>query len=160
MRTNRGKRPKWETKNKILPEVDLKTEEDSDEDYNVTLSANHKASTTSKKNAAVKRKKKKCVPVPQDPRRNYTRVTNKYRLRPKAVFDSSIKREDVIVIEDHFEDAKEDIKRKTRMSPMLEYEICVLVLPLTIPLSPNHRLKPPSEHLNLDRESLRKQTLG
>ena len=37
----------------------------------------------------------------------------------------------------------------------------VLVLPLTISvLSPNHRLKPPSEHLNLDRESLRKQTLG
>jgi hypothetical protein len=30
----------------------------------------------------------------------------------------------------------------------------VLVLPLTITLSPNHRPKPPSEHLNLDRESL------
>jgi hypothetical protein len=26
----------------------------------------------------------------------------------------------------------------------------VLVLPLTIPSSPNHRPKPPSEHLNLD----------
>jgi hypothetical protein len=43
---------------------------------------------------------------------------------------------------------------------MLEYEICVPVLPLKIPLSPNHRLKPPSEHLNLDKESFRKQTLG
>ena len=77
MRTNRGKRPKWEIENEMLPEKYLKTEEDSDEDYNVTLSANHKASTTSKKNAAVKRKKKKCVPVAQDPRRNSTRVTNK-----------------------------------------------------------------------------------
>jgi hypothetical protein len=45
-------------------------------------------------------------------------------------------------------------------SYMLEYERCLLVLPLTIPLSPNHRPKPPSEHLNLDRESFRKQTLG
>jgi hypothetical protein len=35
------------------------------------------------------------------------------------------------------------------MKCVLEYEICVLIL-----------LKPPSEHLNLDRESLRKQTLG
>jgi hypothetical protein len=43
---------------------------------------------------------------------------------------------------------------------VLEYEICVLILPLTIPLSPNHRPKPPSEHLNLDRESLQKKTLG
>jgi hypothetical protein len=105
-------------KKQILPEADLKTEEDSDEDYNVTLSAKHKAPATSKKNVAVKRKKKKCVPVPQDPRRNSTRVTNKYRLRPKAMFDSSIKREDVIVIEDHSEDAKEDIKRKTGNSPV------------------------------------------
>jgi hypothetical protein len=31
---------------------------------------------------------------------------------------------------------------------------CVLILPLTIPLSPNHRPKPPSEHFNLDKESL------
>jgi hypothetical protein len=31
-RTNRGKRPKWETKNEILPEADLKTEEDHSED--------------------------------------------------------------------------------------------------------------------------------
>jgi hypothetical protein len=36
----------------------------------------------------------------------------------------------------------------------------VLVLPLTIPLSPNHRPKPPSEHLNLDRESFWKKTIG
>jgi hypothetical protein len=92
MRTNRGKRPKWEIENEMLPEAYLKTKEDSDKDYNVTLSAKHKAPTTSKKNATVKRKKKKCLHVPQDPRRNSTRVTNKYRLRPKSMFDSSIKR--------------------------------------------------------------------
>jgi hypothetical protein len=46
------------------------------------------------------------VTVSQNPRRNYTRVANKYRLRFKAMFDPSIKKEDVIVIEDHSEDAK------------------------------------------------------
>ena len=69
-----------------------------------------------KKNAIFKGKKEKCVPMPQDPRRKSTRVTNKYRLRPKAMFNSSIKREYVIVIEEHSEDAKSDIKRKTIMS--------------------------------------------
>jgi hypothetical protein len=94
----------------MLPEEDLKTKEDFDEDYNVTLLSKNKAPTTSKKNVAVKRKNKKCVHVPQDPRRNSTRVTNKYMLRPKSMFDSSIKREDVIVIEDHSKDSKVDIK--------------------------------------------------
>jgi hypothetical protein len=102
----------------MLPKAYLKIEEDYDEDYNVTLSAKHKAPTTSKNNVAVKRQKKKCVPMPQDPRRNSTRVTNKYKLRPKSMFDSSIKREDVIVIEDHSEDAKADIKQKTGKSPV------------------------------------------
>jgi hypothetical protein len=36
------------------------------------------------------------------------------------------------------------------MFVVLEYERCVLVLPLTIPLSPKHRLKPPFDYLNLD----------
>ena len=37
----------------------------------------------------------------------------------------------------------------------------VLILPSSISLlSYNHTPKPPSEHLNLDRESLWKQTLG
>jgi len=40
-----------------------------------------------------------------------------------------------------------------KMKIMLEYERCVFVLPLTIPLSPNDRLKPPFKHLSLDRES-------
>jgi hypothetical protein len=51
---------------------------------------------------------------------------------------------------------KEKIKKKIlnhKISmDVLEYERIVLVLPLTIPLSPNHRPKPPSEHLDLDRE--------
>jgi hypothetical protein len=102
----------------MLPKADLKTKENFDEDYNVTFLAKHKAPTTSKKNVAVKRQKKKCVLVPQYPRRNSTRVTNKYRLRPKSMFDSSIKREDVIVIEDHSEDAKADIKQNIGNSPV------------------------------------------
>jgi hypothetical protein len=58
------------------------------------------------------------VPVSQKPRRNSTRITNKYRLRSKAMFDPSIKKEDVIVIEDHSEDAKIDIKQRENKPPL------------------------------------------
>jgi hypothetical protein len=44
------------------------------------------------------------------------------------------------------------------MTSLLEYNGCAL-LPLTIYLLSPHRPKPPSKHLNLDIESLRKQTL-
>jgi hypothetical protein len=54
----------------------------------------------------------------------------------------------------------EEDKRIEEVLKVLEYERCVLILPLTISLSPNHRLKFPFDHLKLDRESLRKQTLG
>jgi hypothetical protein len=117
-RANRGKRPKLDTKTEEFPEEDVKMEADSDEDYDVKTTVKHKAPETSKKDVAVKRKKKKYVPVSQNPRRNSTRVTNKYRLRSKAMFDPSIKKEDVIVIEDHSEDAKEDIKQKAGKPPL------------------------------------------
>ena len=81
-------------------------EADSDEDYDVKNTVKNKAPKTSQKDVVVKRQKKKYVTVSQNPRRNYTRVTNKYRLRFKAMFDPSIKKEDVTVIEDHSEDAK------------------------------------------------------
>jgi hypothetical protein len=105
-RSNRGKRPKLDTKTEEFPEEDVKMEAYSDEDYDVKTTVKHKAPETSKKDVAVKRQKKKYVPVSQNPRRNYTRVTNKYRLRFKSMFDPSIKKEDVTVIEDHSEDAK------------------------------------------------------
>ena len=110
-RDNRGKRPKLDTKTKEFPKEDVKMEADSDEDYDFKTTVNHKVPETSKKDVVVKRKKKRYVPVSQNPRRNSTRVTNKYKIRSKSMFDPSIKKEDVIVIEDHYEDAKEDIKQ-------------------------------------------------
>ena len=55
---------------------------------------------------------------------------------------------------------------KDHLIPYVSFKKCynimdVLIFPLKISrLSPNHRPKPPSEHLNLDRESLWKKTLG
>jgi hypothetical protein len=91
-RDNRGKRPKLDTETEEFPEEDVKLEADSDEDSDVKNTVKHKAPETSKKDVAVKRKKKKYVPVSQNPRRISTRVTNKYRLRSKVMFDPSIKK--------------------------------------------------------------------
>jgi hypothetical protein len=66
----------------------------------------------------LKGQRKKYVPVSKRPRRNSTRITNKYRLRSKAMFDPSIKKEDVIVIEDHSEDAETDVKQKENKPPL------------------------------------------
>jgi hypothetical protein len=121
-RTNRGKRPKLDTEIEKFYEEDVKIEEDLDEDYDVKTTVKHKSSATSKKGVAIKRQKKKYVHVSQNPMRNFTRVTNKYRLRSKAMFDPLIKKEDVIVIEDHYEDAKLGIKEKAG-KPSLHKEI-------------------------------------
>jgi hypothetical protein len=99
-------------------EEDVKLEENYDEYYDVKTTVNHKAPETSKKDVAIKMQNKKYVLVSQNPRRNSTRVTNKYRLRSKAMFDPSIKKEDVIVIEDHYEDAKVVIKQNTGKIPL------------------------------------------
>jgi hypothetical protein len=48
--------------------------------------------------------------VPKHPRRNSTRVVNKFRLNSKAMFDPSIKKENLIGIEDHSKDSKAGIK--------------------------------------------------
>jgi hypothetical protein len=111
-RTNRGKRPKLETENEMFPEAELKTEEYFDEDYDVTLSSKHKAPETSKRGVAVKRQRKENVTVSKRSRTNSTRITKKYKFRSKAMLDPSIKKEDVIVIEDHFEDAETNVKQK------------------------------------------------
>jgi hypothetical protein len=117
-RNNRGKRPKLDTEIEMLSEADVKMELDSDEDYGIKTTAKHKSPAASKKGVAVKRMKKKGVPVSQNPRRNSTRVTKKYRLKSKAMFDPSIKEENVIVIEDHSEDAEAGTKKKARKLPL------------------------------------------
>jgi hypothetical protein len=56
--------------------------------------------------------------VSQNPGRNSTRVTNKCRLNFKAMFNPSIKEENVIVIEDHSEYAKAGTKKKEKRPPL------------------------------------------
>jgi hypothetical protein len=46
-RSNRGKRPKLDTKTKEFPEEDVKMEADSDEDYDVKNTVKNKAPKTS-----------------------------------------------------------------------------------------------------------------
>jgi hypothetical protein len=105
MRNNRGKRPKLDPEIKMFSEEDVKGEEDSDEDFDIQATTKHESPSTSKKGTVVKRTKNKGMSMSQNPRRNSTRVTNKYRLKSKAMFNPSIKEENVIVIEDHSKDA-------------------------------------------------------
>jgi hypothetical protein len=118
--TSRGKRSKFDTKTEMFSDAEIKIEEDSDsdEDYHIKPRAKHKHKLTSKKGATGKKQEKKSEPVSQYPRRNSTRVANKYRLKPKAMFDSSIKEKNVIVIEDHSEDSKAGVKEKAEIPPL------------------------------------------
>ena len=52
--------------------------------------------------------------VSQKPRRNSTRVTNKYRLKSKAMFNPSIKEENVIVIEDDSENVEAGTRKREK----------------------------------------------
>jgi hypothetical protein len=50
--------------------------------------------------------------MPKYPRRNSTRAVNKFRLNSKAMFDPSIKKDDLIIIEDNSKDYKIGIKKQ------------------------------------------------
>jgi hypothetical protein len=99
-RNNRGKRPKLDIEIKMFSEEDVNGEEDSDEDFNTQTTVKHESPSTSKRGTAVKRTKDKGVSASQKPRRNSTRVTNKYRLKSKSMYNPSIKEENIIVISD------------------------------------------------------------
>jgi hypothetical protein len=114
MRNNRGKRPKLDPEIEMFSEEDVKGEEDSDEDFDIQNTVKHESPSTSRKSSAVKKTKNKGAPVSQNPRRNSTRVTNKYRLNSKSMFNPSIKEENVIVIEDHSEDAEAGTRKSRK----------------------------------------------
>jgi hypothetical protein len=127
--TNRGKRSKLDAEIEMFPDAeievfsdtDIKMEEDTDEDYNVGSikpTVKHKQKSTSKKGATGKKQGKKSAPVSKYPRRNSTRVVNKYRLKSKAMFDPSIKKENFIVIEDNSEDSKAGVKEQAERLPL------------------------------------------
>jgi hypothetical protein len=117
-RNSRGKRPNLDLEIEMFSEEDVKGEEDSDEYFDIQTTTKHELPSTSKKGATVKRTKNKGVPLSQNPRRNSTRVTNKYRLKSKAMFNPSIKEENVIVIEDHSEDVEAGTRKKENRPPL------------------------------------------
>jgi hypothetical protein len=119
--TNRGKRSKLDAEIEMFSNANIKMEEDTNEDYNISSikpTVKHKQKSTSKKGATGKKQRNKSAPVSQYPRRNSTRVANKYRLTSKAMFDPSIKEENVIVIEDHSEVSEASVKEKAKRRPL------------------------------------------
>ena len=51
------------------------------------------------------------TPVSKYPRRNSIRDANKFRLNSKAMFHPSIKKENLIIIEENSEDTKKVVKK-------------------------------------------------
>jgi hypothetical protein len=113
--TSRGKKSKPDEDIDIFLNPEIKMEIDEDEDYTmnpVQSPVKQKQKSTSKKSAKGKKQSKKPTPVPKFPRRNSTRAVNKFRLNSKAMFDPSIKKENLIIIEDNSEDSKTGIKKQ------------------------------------------------
>jgi hypothetical protein len=119
-RINRGKRPKLDTEIEMFFEEDVKGEEDSDEYFNTQTTVKHESPSTTKRGTAVKRTKDKGVSASIKPRRNSTRVTNKYRLKSKAMYNPSIKEQNIMVIEDHSKDVDEGTRKKAKRTPLLK----------------------------------------
>jgi hypothetical protein len=94
-------------------DTEIKMEVDEDGDYIVNpikSTIKNKKKSTIKKGSKGKKKGKKPTLVPKYPRINSTRDVNKFRLNSKAMFDLSIKNENLIVIEEISEDSKASIK--------------------------------------------------
>jgi hypothetical protein len=90
-RRSRSKRPRWNREIETFSEEDVKGENDLDKDLDTQFTVKIETPSTSKRGVATKGKRVKGVSVSQKPRRNSTRVTNKYRLKSKAMFNPSIK---------------------------------------------------------------------
>jgi hypothetical protein len=119
--TSRGKKSKPDADIDMFLDPEINMEVDVDEDYNVNpiqSTVKHKQKLTIKKSAKGKKQGKKPTLVPKYPRRNSTRVVNKFRLNSKAMFDPSIKKENLIVIEDNSEDSKTGIKEQAEIPPL------------------------------------------
>jgi hypothetical protein len=119
-RNSRSKRPKLDPEIETFSEEDVKGEDDSDKDFNTQTTVKHESPSTSKRGVAVKRTKVKGVSASQKPRRNSTRVTNKYRLKSKAMFNPSIKEENVIVIEDDSENVEAGTRKREKRTSLLK----------------------------------------
>jgi hypothetical protein len=114
----RSKRPRWELEIEMLPEEDVKGETESDNDLAAQTTVKSEMPSTNKRSVAIKGKKGKGVYVSQKPQRNSTRVTNKYRLKSKAMFNPSIKEENTIIIEDDSEDVETSTRKRAKKTPL------------------------------------------
>jgi hypothetical protein len=117
-RNNRSKIPRWDPEIEMFFEEDVKGENDSDKDFDTQTTVKHESPSTRKGGAAVKGKRVKGVSISQKTRRNSTRVTNKYRLKSKAMFNPSIKEENIIVIEDDSENAEVGTKKRGKRTSL------------------------------------------
>jgi hypothetical protein len=123
--TSRGKKSKLDADIDMFPDPELKMEVYVDEDYNVNpiqSTVKHKHKSTINKSDKGKKQRKKPTLVTKYPRRNSTKATNKFRLNYKAMFDPSIKKEKLIVIEDNFEGSKTCIKEQKYIPPFQRNE--------------------------------------
>ena len=112
--TSRGKKSKPDEYIDIFINPDVKMEIDEDEDYTmnpVQSPVKQKHKSTNKKSAKGKKQRKYPIHVPKCPRRKSTRVVNKFRLNSKEMFHPSIKKDNLISIEDNLEDSKKGIKK-------------------------------------------------
>jgi hypothetical protein len=135
-RRSRSKRPRWEPKIETFPEEDVKVETDSDNDLVAQTTVKSEMPSTSKRSTAIKGKKVKGVCVSQKPRRNSTRVTNKYRLKSKAMFNPSIKEENTIIIEDDSEDVEASTRKRAKRTPLPKKSVSKRKGILTPPTGP------------------------
>jgi hypothetical protein len=117
-RRSRSKRPRWELEIETFSEENVKEENDSDNDLDTQTTVNLETPSTSKRGAATKGKRVKGVFVSQKPRRNSTRVTNKYRLKSKAMFNPSIKEENFIIIEYDSENVEASTIKRAKRTPL------------------------------------------
>jgi hypothetical protein len=112
--TSRGKKLKMDEETDIHFDPDIKREFDEPEDYitsPVQSPSKQKKQPTGKKTAKGKKQSKKKTHVPKYPRRNSTRAANKFKLNSKSMFHPSIKKENLIIIEDNSKYSKKEIKK-------------------------------------------------
>jgi hypothetical protein len=106
----------------VQTDPDIKNEPDEldePEDHTtnpVKRPTKQKKQSTGKKVAEGKKMSKKKELVSNYPKRATTRAANKLRLNSKALFHPSIKKENLIIIEDNSEDTMEEVERQTLAS--------------------------------------------
>jgi hypothetical protein len=115
----RGKKLKIDKEIDVQIDPYIKEQPDEPEDYTtspVQSLMKQKKKSTGKRVEEGKKKTKKKEPISKYPKINSTRAENKFRLNSKALFHPSIKKENLIIIEDNSEDTMKEVKKQTLAS--------------------------------------------